>query len=168
VWGNVITGADGFAFRIVGCHDCLVANNTYWSPAPQAILRILHDAFASPGSSTCDVPLHNESLRIANNVFAWNKSSIDVIPTDEDPKNVTLDHNLWFAAGDDVNALYSDLTFKGEPTSLYDLDPKLVAPPSDVSLGAGSPAKGAGTTIADVLGTFDGACPASPPDLGAY
>lgn len=60
------TGADAFAFRIVGCHDCLVANNTYWSPAPKAILWILHDAFASQGGTGCDNPLHNSNVRITN------------------------------------------------------------------------------------------------------
>jgi hypothetical protein len=168
VWSNVITGADGFAFRIVGCHDCIVANNTYDSPAPAAILRIIHDAFASQGSMTCDVPLHNANVRIANNVFSWPKSSIDVIPTDDSPANIVFDHNLWFAAGDDVTKLYSDMPFVGEPTSLYNQDPKLVSPPMDVSLGPGSPAKSAGTPIAQVLGTIGDKCPASPPDMGAY
>ncbi|HEY2366885.1 MAG TPA: right-handed parallel beta-helix repeat-containing protein [Polyangiaceae bacterium] len=168
VWSNVITNANGFAFRVVGCRDCTVANNTYWSAAPAAILRILHDAFASNGSSTCDVPLHNTNVRIANNVFAWNKTSIDVIPTDEDPKNVIFDHNSWFATGDDVTKLYSDMPFTSEPTSQYNQDPKLVSPPTDVSLASGSPAKSAGSAIADVQGTFDGKCPASPPDIGAY
>jgi hypothetical protein len=168
VWSNVITGTNGFAFRIVGCHDCTIANNTAWAPAPQAILRVIHDAFASPNGSTCDVPLHNANVRVTNNVFAWSKTSLDVIPTDDDPKNVTFDHNAWFAAGDDVTKLYSDLPFTGEPTSLYNEDPLLVSPPTDVSLGAGSPAKGAGTTVADVQGTFDGKCAAAPPDIGAY
>jgi hypothetical protein len=168
VWGNVVTGADGFAFRVVGCHDCIVANNTYWSPAPGAILRILHDAFASAGSMTCDVPLHNANLRIANNLFAWPKSSIDVIPTDEDPKNVTLDHNLWFAVGDDVTKLYSDLPFTGDPASLYNRDPLLASPPTDVSIAPASPAKGAGASIMQVQGTFDGRCQSMPPDIGAY
>jgi len=168
VWSNVITNANGFAFRIVGCHDCTVANNTYYSAAPKAILRVLHDAFASSGSSTCDVPLHNANVRIANNVFAWQKTSIDVIPTDEDPKNVVFDHNSWFASGDDVTKLFSDMPFTNEPTSQYNQDPKLASPPTDVSLASGSPAKGAGITIADVQGTFDGQCPATPPDIGAY
>jgi hypothetical protein len=131
-------------------------------------VRILHDAFASVGGSGCDVPLHNLNLRIANNLFAWPKASVDVIPTDEDPTNVTLDHNLWFASGDDVNALYSDLPFKGDATSLYNQDPTLVSPPTDVSLGAASPARGAGVAIGQVQGMFDGRCPASPPDIGAY
>ena len=168
VWSNVITGANMFAFRIVGCHDCLVANNTYFSPAPGAILRILHDAFASPNSMNCDVPIHNTNVRIANNLFAWSKSQLDVIPTDEDPKNIVLDHNLWFAAGDDVTKIFSDLPFTGEAKSLYNQDPKLLGPPMDVSLGAGSPAKGAGDPIAAVLGTFDGKCPSMPPNMGAY
>jgi len=168
VWSNVITNANGFAFRIVGCHDCTVANNTYYSAAPTAILRILHDAFASSGSSTCDVPLHNANVRIANNVFAWQKTSIDVIPTDEDPKNVTFDHNAWFATGDDVTKLYSDMAFTGETTSQYNQDPKLASPPADVSPASGSPLKSAGTTIAGVEGTFDGKCLAAPPDIGAY
>ena len=168
VWSNVITGADGFAFRIVGCHDCVVANNSYYSPAPIAILRIIHDSFASVGGSGCDVPLHNSNVRVANNLFAWPKSGIDVIPSDDSPSDVSFDHNLWFAAGDDVTKLYSDMPFTGEPTSLYNQDPKLVAPPTGLSLASGSPAKGAGTGIMEVLGTYAGTCPASPPDIGAY
>lgn len=168
VWSNVITGAPGFAFRIVGCHDCTVASNTYFGEGSSAILRVLHDAFASSGSSTCDVPLHNQNVRIANNVFAWSSPSIDVIPTDDDPKNVVFDHNDWFAQGADVTALYSDLPFTDDATSLYNQDPLLVSPPADDSLRAGSPALGAGVAIADVQGTFDGRCPASPPNLGAY
>ncbi len=164
----MISGADGFAFRVVGCHDCTVASNTYVGQAPTAILRVLHDAFASSGSSTCDVPLHNSNVHITDNVFSWTKSSIDVIPTDDDPKNVVFDHNPWFAQGDDVTKLYSDLPFVGEPTSLYNQDPKLNAAPTDDSLMSGSPAKGAGIAIADVQGTFDGKCPATPPDIGAY
>jgi hypothetical protein len=169
VWSNVITGTNGFAFRVVGCHDCTVANNTYWAPAPTAILRVLHDSFASTGGGgACDIPLHNANVRIANNVFAWQKTSIDVIPTDDDPKNVIFDHNAWFAAGDDVTKLYSDMPFTNEPTSQYNQDPKLAAPPADVSLTSGSPAKAAGIAISDVQGTFDGKCPATPPDIGAY
>ncbi len=168
VWGNVITGAPSFAFRIVGCHDCTVSNNTYFGATPTAIIRVLHDAFSSSASAGCDVPLHNSNVRIANNVFAWTKTGIDVIPTDEDPKNILFDHNSWFAAGDDVTALYSDMPFIGEPTSQYNQDPKLVSPPADVSLSTGSPAIGAGIAIAGVQGMFDGKCPAAPPDIGAY
>jgi hypothetical protein len=168
VWGNVVTSADEAAFRIVACHDCVVANNTYFSPAPKAILRVIHDGF-DKGSGTCnDVPLHNSNVHVANNLFAWPKSAIDVIPSNDDPKNILLDHNLWFANGDDVTKLYSDLPFVGEPTSIYNQDPKLVAAPTDVSLGAGSPAKGAGVAVAAVQGTFDGKCPMTPPDIGAY
>ena len=167
VWGNVITGTEGHAFRIVGCHDCLVANNTYWAPAPKAILRVLHDAFGSPGGA-CDIPLHNAGVRVTNNIFAWSTSALDVIPTDDDPKNISFDHNLWFAADKDVTGIFSDLPFKGESTSLYNRDPKLVAPPGDVSLGAGSPASGAGVGLGEVSSTFDRRCVGGVVDIGAY
>ena len=131
-------------------------------------MRIIHDGF-DKGSGTCnDVPLHNANVHVVNNVFAWSSSSLDVIPNNDDPKNVIMDHNLWFAGGTAVSALYSDLPFTGEPGSVYDKDPKLVSPPTDVSLGAGSPARGAGVALADVGATFDRKCPASPPNLGAY
>jgi hypothetical protein len=168
VWGNVVTGADSFAFRIVGCHDCLVANNTYWSPAPKAILRILHDAFASQGGSGCDIPLYNSNVRIANNLFAWPASSTYVTASDENAANVELDHNLWFVSGADVKTLGGDIPFLGEATSLYNRDPKLVSPPGDVSLGSGSAALGAGVSLPNVGATFGGGCPKSPPDIGAY
>ena len=168
VWGNVITGADGFAFRVVGCHECLIANNTYWSPAPKAILRILHDSFASVGGSGCDVPLHNKNLVVENNVFAWPNASTYVIASDEDPANVKLAHNLWFVSGGDIAKYGSDLPFLGEPTSVYNVDPRLVSPPGDVSLAAGSPAKGAGVSLPGVPGRFDGTCWPGAPDLGAY
>ncbi|MBI5538262.1 MAG: right-handed parallel beta-helix repeat-containing protein [Deltaproteobacteria bacterium] len=168
VWGNVITGADSFAFRIVGCHDCLIANNTYWSPAPKAILRILHDAFASQGGTGCDIPLHNSNVRITNNLFAWPSTSIWVTASDEDPANIKFDHNLWFASGGDVTTLGGDIPFLGEATSLYNKDPKLVSPPGDVSLGPGSAALGAGISVPEVGGTMEGKCPKSPPDIGAY
>jgi hypothetical protein len=168
VWGNVITGADSFAFRVVGCHDCLVANNTYWSPGPKAILRILLDAFASQGGSGCDIALHNSNVRIANNLFAWPASSTYVIASDENAANVQLDHNLWFVSGGDVQTLGGDIPFLGEATSLYNKDPKLVSPPGDVSLGAASAALGAGASLPGVGGTYGGKCPKSPPDIGAY
>jgi hypothetical protein len=168
VWGNVITGADSFAFRIVGCHDCLVANNTYWSPAPKAVLRILHDAFASQGGSGCDIPLHNSNVHIANNLFAWPAASTYVIASDEDAANIEFDHNLWFVSGADIQTLGGDIPFLGDATSLYNKDPKLASPPGDVSLGAGSAALGTGVFIADVGGTYGGKCPKSPPDIGAY
>jgi hypothetical protein len=75
---------------------------------------------------------------------------------------------ILFCSGDDVTALYSDMPFKGEPTSQYNLDPKLASPPTDESLASGSPAIGAGVAIAGVEGTFDGKCPAVPPNIGAY
>jgi hypothetical protein len=168
VWSNVISGSDMFAFRVVACHDCIVANNTYFSNAPSAILRVLHDAFASQGSMNCDIPLHNSNVRITNNIFAWPKSQIDVIPSDDMVQNITFDHNLWFAIGDDVTKLYSDMPFTMEMTSLYNQDPKLVSPPMDLSLGMGSAAMGKGTPVPQVKGTFDGKCPAMPPNLGAY
>ena len=167
VFGNVITGTEGGAFRIVGCHDCLVANNTFWAPNPKAILRILHDAFGS-ASGACDIPLHNTNVHVANNLFAWQGTGVYVVASDEDAANVHFDHNLWFMSGGDVSKLGSDLPFLGEATSLYGADPKLVSPPTDVHLGAGSPALGKGVTIPDVTGTFEGKCAAAPPNIGAY
>jgi len=167
VFGNVIVGTEGGAFRVVGCHDCLVANNTFFAPNPKAILRILHDAFGS-ASGACDIPLHNANVRVANNVFAWNGTGVYVIASDEKPENVKLDHNLWFMSGGDVNKLGSDLPFLGEATSLYDADPKLVAPPSDLHLRDDSPARGKGVAIAEVVGNVEGKCFSSPPNLGAY
>ncbi|GAC1538129.1 MAG: hypothetical protein NVS3B10_02570 [Polyangiales bacterium] len=105
---------------------------------------------------------------MVNNVFAWSSSSLDVIPNTDDPKSVVMDHNLWFAGGTAVSTLYSDLPFTGEPTSIYDKDPKLASPPTDVSLSADSPARAAGVALPDVAATFDRKCPASPPNLGAY
>ena len=169
VWGNVITGANGAAFRIIGCHDCLVLNNTYWSPAPTAIVRAIDEGF-DKGSGTCkDVPYRSQNVVIQNNIFAWPKAATYVVPGNVDPLALDWSHNLWFAAGDDVTKLGTDISFTGNPSSLYNVDPELVSPPSDVSLSPGSPAIGAGLGTGLVLfGTFDGKCPPSPPDIGAY
>jgi hypothetical protein len=163
VFSNVVVGSDTAAFRIVGCHDCVVANNTYVGTTAKAILRVIRDCLLDT-SGGCGLQLHNSNVRVANNVFTWTSGGTYVIASDDMASNVKLDHNAWFTSGADVTALGSDFPFEGEASSLY-VDPKVGM---DFHLASGSPALGKGTPIADVTGTFEGKCPPSPPYLGAF
>jgi hypothetical protein len=165
VWGNTISlpGAGSEAFRIVACHDCLVANNTFYSDTPKALLRILSSSFG-PGMDT-----HNKNVRITNNVFSMaSKASLYPVASNEMPDVVTFSHNLWFAADGAFKGAFADIPWSGDAASLFDVDPQLTAPPTDLTPKSGSPVIGAGVPLPEVPASAKGNCWSGNPDIGAY
>jgi len=80
IWDNVIVNTPGYVFRIVGCQHCTIANNSSWTSAPQAVLRIQPDKFVNPNGSF--VPVYNSNLTIVNNLFGANTNSAYMITGD--------------------------------------------------------------------------------------
>ena len=163
-WDNVVVNAPAEAFRIVSCHQCLLANNTSWSAGNQTnALKILDIGFGSP-AGTCDqVALRNEDLTIVNNVFAaahftWVTASNSPAP------GLALHHNAWSG----VAGSGGDVPFEGDPDSLYDVDLDLAGPPNDLRPRASSPLVGKGVAVPQAPGNGDGTCWPGAPNIGAY
>ena len=162
-WGNVMIET-ARAFRFVSCHDCQVAHNTWFSSAPSQAMFMLDIGFDC-GSAT-ETPLRNRDIVVRNNVFATSVALPYVIAGTV-PEGLTMDHNLWWAAGD-PSATGSDVPFASEPTSLYGEDPRFTAVPGDLRPASGSPTIGRGAVVDWAPGNADGACWAGAPNVGAY
>jgi hypothetical protein len=162
-WGNVMIET-ARAFRFVSCHDCQVAHNTWFSSAPSQAMFMLDIGFDC-GSPT-ETPLHNRDIVVRNNVFATSVPLPYVIAGTV-PEGLTMDHNLWWAAGD-PSATGSDVPFTSEPMSIYGEDPRFAAAPADLRPAAGSPVLGRGASVDWAPGNADGACWDGSPNLGAY
>jgi hypothetical protein len=170
VFGNVLANVTSEAFRVVSCHDCTVANNTYWTTSPTSAIRVLASGFGSPTTGQCDaLKTDNKNLRVVNNVFAATKPFTYMIPsTAPTSPGLVMTNNLWFGgAGQDVTKTGSDIPFKAEPSSLYSVDPGFVGPPADLHPAAGSPVLGKGSMVDFVVGDQDGKCWPGLPDIGA-
>lgn len=167
VWDNLIVNVGSEAFRVVGCKDCVIANNTFYTNKPtNSALRYLSVGFGGPNGEENYKPANNDNVRVVNNVFASLTGFVYMIPSNR-PEGLTLDHNAWWVgAGGDVNAVGSDVPFKGEPASLYNVDPQLPGAPADLTPAAGSPLVGKGAVVDGVPGNALGAC-WNPPSIGA-
>ena len=157
-------GVTPFAF--VGCVDCLAANNVIDSPE-NWVFRILQET-----TSTAEYEfLPASNGRFVNNIVYFDGqvgTSVNVGP-DTDPGSFTIATNLWYRH-DDPNA--SDPP-GGLPVmeqgGIVGQDPMFVdAGAGDFHLEARSPAVGAGTSLAELSGDFDGVCFADPPSVGAF
>ncbi|MBI5545942.1 MAG: right-handed parallel beta-helix repeat-containing protein [Deltaproteobacteria bacterium] len=165
VWDNVVVNAPSEAFRIVSCHQCLVANNTSWSVGNQTnALKIVDIGFGS-AAGTCDQgALHNEDLTIVNNVFAAARFAWVTASNSAAIPGLVLHHNAWSG----VAGTGGDVPFKGDPDSLYDVNLGLAGPPADLRPGASSPLVGKGVEVPQVPGNADGTCWILAPNIGAY
>jgi hypothetical protein len=163
VIANVIEGGTaGLGF--VGCVDCLAANNTIIDPERWPF-RILQET-SSEGAYEF-LPASNG--RVINNVIYFDSGAVNGahvnVGGDTAPETFTFTTNLWFAH-DDPGASAPNLPVT-EQGGIIGSDPLFVTP-GDYHLAAGSPALGAGTSIPELSGDNDGACFASPPNIGAF
>ncbi|MCA1663561.1 MAG: right-handed parallel beta-helix repeat-containing protein, partial [Myxococcales bacterium] len=129
VWDNVVVGGNE-ALRVVSCHDCVVANNSWYAPTTPsgaAILRFINSGFDKGSGSCADVPTVNKNVTVVDNIFALAGAAPYVIATNQ-PTNMAqigaMTNNVWFAGGSDITKAASDLPFAGESASIY-ADPKL-------------------------------------------
>jgi hypothetical protein len=110
------------------------------------------------------VPLDVVDLTIQNNVFAARDGFTHglVASNVESPAagvGLVISHNAWWGGdGQDVTRLYSDIPVTGDAASLYNVDPRLAAPPDDLAPAADSPLLGRGIAVSP--GPRDAALPA--------
>ncbi len=159
VLANLFVGGDTAA-ALVGCVDCVFAQNTVIDPAFWA-LRILQETVSGPDGEF----LPTANGQVFNNIFILTRagmvSDVNVGP-DTDPDSFVFRNNLWYAH----DAPERSAPSLPAPTSddVVGRDPGL----TDVyRIGPTSPAVGAGTT-APIAGDLHGRCFADPPSIGAW
>jgi hypothetical protein len=171
VWDNVIINTPGFAFRIVGCQQCTIVNNSSWTAAPQAILRIQPDNFANPNGSL--IPVYNANLTIENNLFGANAGAGDMITGDTTVQGVgspgfsfLMKNNAWWWSTG--GAPWSDIGYLGDPRSLYWVNPLVTSSPANLTPAPGSPLIGKGAFVFSGESNANGQPFANLPNIGAF
>jgi hypothetical protein len=167
---NIVIGADGGGIGAMGCHDCLIANNTLWNTG--------HTGYAIPlgpgatGQGAGDAVSNNVNLRVINNLVG-NPDGTMRAPIQAEPAQragLSLSHNWWWnGERDDVfDPGYNHEVGVDEPNSHVEVDPQVVGPETnDVHLLPQSPARGAGVALPEVTDDYEGHCRSSPPNIGA-
>jgi hypothetical protein len=162
VWDNVILNDRITAFRVVGCHDCIIANNTFWAQAPYHALMLIADALVTPTGRL--IPLNLQNIQIVNNIFESTSRFTYMIGDSKPSDPITMTHNLWWWAEGGV--IGSDIPFLGEPGSLH-VNPDLVAPPTNLRPALRSPVIGQGIPVPFDTSNAAGSCWSSHPNIGA-
>jgi hypothetical protein len=164
VIANVIEGGVS-ALGFVGCVDCLAANNTIVDPE-RWVFRILQETTSGGGYTF----LPASDGRVENNLVYFSAGTLSThvnVGPDTDPGSFGFTTNLWFAH--DAPGQSAPSLPVTEMGGITGQDPLLANPSGgDFSLGAGSPAIGAGSDVSSLGGDFDGACYGSPPSIGAF
>jgi len=163
---NVIVGGTT-PIAFVGCVDCLAAHNTIVDPQTW-LLRILQETVSGGGFTFAPA----SGGRFADNLVYFDRSMLSAedvnVGADTDPASFVFQNNLWFAH--DAPAASAPLTLPvAETGAVVGMDPGLTDPASgDYTIGAASPAAGAGISVPEETGDFTAACWATPPAIGAY
>jgi hypothetical protein len=164
VIANLIEGSVA-PLAFVGCVDCLATNNTILTPG-NWVVRILQETVTGGGYEF--LPASNG--RVANNLVYYDRSAISThvnVGANTDVASFTFQNNLWYAYDQPGNSAPSLPV--AETGGVVGSDPGFVdGPGGDYRLAPTSPAIGAGTTIAELLGDLDGTCYLPPPSIGAY
>jgi hypothetical protein len=162
---NVIVGSQA-AVAFVGCVDCAAHNNTIVDPT-RWVLRILQETTSASGYTF--LPASNGAF--FNNVVFFARSQLAAfsnVGVNTDAASFRFSNNLWYAHDDPTRSQPTDLP-AAEQNGIQGQDPAFTNPGSgDYTIGASSPAAGAGTALQDPLSDFSGRCFASPPSIGAF
>jgi hypothetical protein len=167
---NIVIGADGGGIGAMGCHDCLIADNTLWNTG--------HTGYAIPlgpgatGMSAGDPVSNNVNLRVFNNLvgnpYGTMRAPIQAEPAQR--TGLSLSHNWWWNGERDdvIDPGYNHEAGVDEPGSHLEVDPLVVgAETGDVHLQPMSPARGAGVALPEVTDDYEGHCRSNPPNIGA-
>ena len=163
---NVVFGATGVALSALGCQNCIFANNSVWSTAAQQGVRALPGA---AGAQAASATSHTSGLVLVNDILAFtSKTPTNLLQMSaDDQTGFTQSHNLFFLASGTVSSIASDATVGGVGT-ISDRDPLFTAVTTgDLTTGAGSPARLAGTPVSGVTFDATGACRTAW-NIGAY
>jgi hypothetical protein len=175
VWDNVIsnpssTDINNEAFRVIGCHYCMIENNTFWASNPAAMMRIGPDWFSNPNGST--IKIDNLDLTIRNNVFACSGKPRSWISNNDGHQTtgLVMNRNAWFAAGDPTATknIASSIKITGDPNSLYDEPLLFQQVPYNLRPQSSSPLIDAGLATSLAINNADDLCWSGAPDIGAY
>ncbi len=175
VWDNVIANPDSRdvnneAFRVVGCHNCRIEHNSYWSSYPAAMMRIGSDFFGNPDGSR--ITINNMNLTIQNNLFgAGVKPQYWISNNDgHQTSGLVMNYNAWRAVGDPAATrdIHSSINILGDPNSLYDVRMLPQAAPYNLRPQSTSPLIGAGVSTSLATNNAAGLCWSARPDIGAY
>jgi hypothetical protein len=153
------------AGAFVGCVGCLAAHNTIVDPQ-HWVFRVLQETVSGDGYEF--LPASNG--RVVNNVVHFSDALVTEhvnVGSNTDAGSFSFENNLWYAT-DDPGASAPTLPVAesgglvGTPAGFAD------EAGGDYHLAAGSPAIGAGASVADAYGDLDGNCWLEPPSIGAY
>jgi len=164
VVANLISGAVA-SVAYVGCVECVVADNTLVTPH-NWLIRILQETTSTEQYEF--LPCGDNVFK--NNLVYFDRSDLSTyvnIGPNTAPETFTFTNDLWYAYD---NPSQSEPTLPVEETDgIYGQDPLLADPSNgDFDLNPASPAVGAGSSPASVVGDYDGVCYRDPPTLGAF
>jgi hypothetical protein len=161
VVANVIQGGTS-AVAFVGCVDCLASQNTIVAPA-NWVVRILQETVTGGGYTF----LEAQGGHFVNNIVVTGSGLRTEVNVGAGtlPATFEFKNNLWYDQDDPSSSTPSlPVTESG---GVVGQNPGFSSQ-TDFSIGAASPAAGAGVTPSDTGGDFDGKCWASPPSIGAF
>ncbi len=164
VVANVIEGCTA-SVAYVGCVDSVVADNTVVDPH-NWIIRILQETVSGGGFTF--LPCGNNSF--INNLVYFDRSDLSTyvnIGPNTAPATFTFAHSLWYAH--DNPALSAPTLPVAETGAVIGENPLLANPAAgDYSIGADSPAAGAGLAPAFAAADIAATCYRVRPSIGAY
>lgn len=164
VIANVIVGSQT-PFAFVGAVDSLAANNTVIEPTTW-LLRILQET-VSDGTYSF---LPSGNNRVINNLFVFRRTAVSVdvnIGPNTAPATFGFANNLWYAA--DAPTRSAPRLPVAEQNGVVGRDPLLRdLAGGGYQLRAGSPALGAGLSLAEAVADYEGTPYRRPPSIGAY
>jgi hypothetical protein len=161
VIANVIEGGTS-AVAFVGCVDCIASQNTIVAPT-NWVVRILQETVTGGGYTF----LESQGGHFVNNIVVTGSGLRTEVNVGANtlPATFEFKNNLWYDQDDPGSSTPSlPVTESG---GVVGQNPAFSSQ-TDFSIGATSPAAGAGATPSDTGGDFDGKCWASPPSTGAF
>jgi hypothetical protein len=164
VIANIIEGGET-PFAFVGAVDSLAANNTIINPE-NWLLRILQETVSD---ETYEF-LPSGDNAVINNLFYFDRGSLSTyvnIGPGTAPETFTFSNNLWYAHDDPAQSQPSLPV--SETDGVVGEDPLFQnSAAGNYHLQDGSPALGAGASLAGVVEDYDGFAYNVPPSIGAF
>jgi hypothetical protein len=158
VYDNVFVGGDA-PIAFTGAVGCEVVNNTIWLPKRWAF-RILQETTLETFVQCGDNAFRNNIVVVDNTALT---PIVNVGPNTR-PETFGLSNNLWYRVGDLAWKPWLPAT---EIDGVLGLDPLLAGAPADMTPAPGSPAIGAGATVAYPLADHRGRPFRTPRSIGA-
>jgi hypothetical protein len=105
-----------------------------------------------------------------NNLIYFTRAAVSTtinVGANTSPESFVFANNLWYAHDAPNRSTPTDFP-SAERDGVYGQDPEFSGASREYTIGAGSPAAGAGETLPEITGDITGACFEDPPSIGAF